>query len=342
MPDSHIPASAPLTVISDPDEGRDAWRNAWRNTSRDTAPGRPEPSPFHHPVFLDRLERIVPWKRLFLHAPGVGSASVFLRRRGPVGDIVLPPFCPFSAVLLNGSAGKSGDFLAASPHLPPTRLFSLPPGVRAEALGAASRAEIVERFTFHLPTAPLEQAIERWSSSQRRSFRKHVDDYTYESLDQDVLSRAGDAVRSRLESIAGLAAEGYARHGARLPLHTSGLVSLSEDLIREDLATLHVLRDSNDRVVAGVLALGNRHMAWYWLAGSEPGPAMTVLLAHLQDALHRADLPVLDLMGANTPGIAEFKRRFGGELRSYLHVRTSSLAGRLAEKAAQAFHRIRT
>jgi len=348
--DSHTPASSYLTVIQDPERGREAWREAFRSAvaSRNTIAGRDDVvgqndlTPFQHPTFLDGLERIVPWKRLFLHAPGVGSASVFLRHRGPVRDIVLPPFCPFSAVIPDESAHASGSLLAASPLLPPTRLFSLPPGVEAAALGVTTRAEIKERFTYHLPSASPEKAIEGWSSSQRRSFRKHADDYLYVVQDQDALGHSAGAVRSDLVAVAALAAAGYARHGARLPLGQGGLVSLSEDMIRSGLGRLHVLKDSKGDTVAGVVALANKRMAWYWLAGSEPGPVMTVLLGHLQDALHTAGVPVLDLMGANTPGIAEFKRRFGGELKSYLHVRTASLAGRMAEKAARAFHRARS
>ncbi|HET6566995.1 MAG TPA: hypothetical protein VFG50_03460, partial [Rhodothermales bacterium] len=52
-------------------------------------------------------------------------------------------------------------------------------------------------------------------------------------------------------------------------------------------------------------------------AGSEPGPAMSVLLANMLPALASSGMRTFDYQGANTPSIAEFKRRMGARLVSY-------------------------
>jgi len=328
-----------VTVISDPEAGRMAWR--------DVHASHADASPFCDPVFLDGLERILPWKRLFIHAPGLGAASVFVRRRGPVKDLVLPPFCPYSAVHPEEgveSEATTRSLLLSTPNLPPTRLFSLEPGLDESILGPAPEQghTVTRRFTYHLSTAPIEDAVAAWSSSQRRSFRKYVATYRYQRVDAQDLTRASDTVRQDLKQVAALTAGGYDRHGSRLPLSLAGLLQLSEELIRHERGTLHLLRSSKSgSIEAGVLTLGRAGMAWYWLAGSLPGPAMTVLMGHVQDDLHHAGVPVLDLMGANTAGIGEFKRRFGGALVSYLHVRTATRAGVMAERAAQWIHRFR-
>lgn len=335
-----LPPTLPPTVIIDAEEGRNAWQQAVAEYS--------DLSPFLHPTFLDGIERILPWRRLFVRASGLGSASVFLRQRGPVRDIVLPPFCPYSALLPDAAPPPSNmvdlaSLLMPARQLPTTRLFSLPPGTGMERLGAApDSTQARERFTYHLPALPLERAVEEWSTSQRRAFRKHNGSFTYSMVDADTLAGSPATVRAVIAETIQRVQAGYARHRARMPLTSSGLQQLSEDLIRDGIGQLHILRDTtDDALAAGVLVVRNSHTAWYWLAGSEPGPAMTVLLGYLQDDLYRTGVSILDLMGANTPGIAEFKRRFGGTLISYLHIRTASWAGLAAERAAMWYHRLR-
>ncbi len=335
-----LPPTLPPTVIIDAEEGRNAWQQAVAEYS--------DLSPFLHPTFLDGVERILPWRRLFVRASGLGTASVFLRQRGPVRDIVLPPFCPYSALLLDVGPPPSdtvdlASLLMPARQLPTTRLFSLPPGTGMERLGAApDSTQANERFTYHLPALPLERAVEEWSTSQRRAFRKHRGSFTYSMVDADTLAGSPATVRAVIAETIQRVQAGYARHRARMPLASSGLQQLSEDLIRDGIGQLHILRDATDNgLAAGVLVVRNSHTAWYWLAGSEPGPAMTVLLGYLQDDLYRTGVSTLDLMGANTPGIAEFKRRFGGTLISYLHIRTASWAGLAAERAAMWYHGLR-
>ena len=335
-----LPPTLPPTVIMDAEEGRNAWQQAVSEHS--------DVSPFLHPTFLDGIERILPWRRLYVRASGLGAASIFIRQRGLVKDIVLPPFCPYSALLLDVAPPPSdtvdlASLLMPARQLPTTRLFSLPPGTGMERLGAApDGAQARERFTYHLPSLPLERAIEEWSNSQRRAFRKNEGSFAYSMVDTDAFTRSPAAVRTDIAETIQRVQAGYTRHRARMPLTSSALQQLSEDLIRDGIGQLHILRDTTDKALAaGVLVVRNSNTAWYWLAGSKPGPAMTVLLGYLQDDLYHTGVSTLDLMGANTPGIAEFKRRFGGTLVSYLHIQTASWAGLAAERAAMWYHRLR-
>lgn len=78
---------------------------------------------------------------------------------------------------------------------------------------------------------------------------------------------------------------------------------------------------------AGVVVLHDDATAHYWIAGSRPGPAMTVLLGHLLERLASNGMKLFDFVGANTPSIAEFKRRFGPQLVSYYRVEETSAVG---------------
>ena len=62
--------------------------------------------------------------------------------------------------------------------------------------------------------------------------------------------------------------------------------------------------------------------ATYWLSGSTPGPAMSVLFPPRR-ARARGPLACcnLDLGGANVPGVAQFKRQLGGVLTPTVTVR---------------------
>ena len=84
---------------------------------------------------------------------------------------------------------------------------------------------------------------------------------------------------------------------------------------------------------AGLAALTDGRTAHYWLAGSVPGAAMTVLLAEAFTRLAEEGVTTFDFAGANTPSIAEFKRKFGSTLVPYARARcVSHPALRLADR----------
>jgi hypothetical protein len=65
----------------------------------------------------------------------------------------------------------------------------------------------------------------------------------------------------------------------------------------------------------------DRARAWYWIVGSRPGPAMSVLVAHALDALATDGVTSVDWCGANAPTVADFKASFGGRLAPTVRAR---------------------
>jgi hypothetical protein len=93
-----------------------------------------------------------------------------------------------------------------------------------------------------------------------------------------------------------------------------------EKLLHRGIATAYAAVQKNSgKTEAGIVTLSEGDTAYYWLAGSRPGPSMTVLLGKLCERLYEEGFSTLDLVGANTPSIAEFKRRFGSTLVPYHH-----------------------
>ena len=291
--------------------------------------GRNDLTPFQRPEFLSGLTRSVPWAPILVDWDQGSSQWAFLRKRGPSSDLVLPPFCPFSSLLFSPEStpaqrATSMETLGIrGAGLPDSRLLAIDPQDWAATGRPSAPPGLTQQdmATWVINLAPLEDLMQDWSASARRTWRKHKDDYHF-------------AEGGSVDDLVELVAAGYARHGKRLPIPGPALISWSEDLIHTEIGRLYTLMQGST-LAAGVLILRGPVRAWYWLAGSFPGPAMTVLLGHLLPHLHDQGVPAFDFMGANTPGISEFKRRFGGSSVSYPHWLHRTPTARLLEKAAR-------
>ena len=113
-----------------------------------------------------------------------------------------------------------------------------------------------------------------------------------------------------------LPATGFLAGLAPAALYLAALFGLSALPNFEQLRVLLVAPDDG-RAEAAVCTITDAGTSYYWLAGSVPGPAMTVLLGSLLPKLRQDGVRIFDLVGANTPSIAEFKRRLGAQLEEY-------------------------
>lgn len=287
-----------------------------------------DPSPFCQPQVLAGLNHLFGWENVLLQVNNELSAWCSLRKRGPLADLVVPPLTQFTPILARPEL-KNGDVeeivsTLMLPHaeLPYSRFFSLPPSFGSAFPGHPDRrVQQVTKKTFHVACAPLEEALSSWSSSHRRTFRHENERFQFH-VDE------GNPIE-----IAQLTDAAYRRGGSRLAVEPKRLHPFVQQLTDDGLVrTVHVTDTSGD-LKAGIILLVNKEKAWYWVAGSHRGPAMTVLLAHTLAFLHEQGIKTLDMVGANTPAIAEFKRRFGGIGVDYLHVSRRSLVVELAEKA---------
>jgi hypothetical protein len=294
--------------------------------------GRSDLTPFQRPEFLDGLSRSVPWKPVWIAWDDSLVQWSFVRRRGPSSELVLPPFCPFSSLLFapEATTAQRTEALAQlgsrEAHLPSSRLFALDPrdwetAGRPEAPSGLMQREMA---TWEVGLAPVEDLLPLWSASARRTWNKHREVYRF-------------AEGGSISDLVDLVVSGYVRHGRRPPMAGTALVSWAQDLVGSGLARLYTVSEG-DSMAAGVVTLVGPSRAWYWLAGSRPGPAMTILLGHLFGRLHDQGIPTFDFMGANTPSISEFKRRFGGRLVTYPHWHRKTPVASIFEQAARIRH----
>ena len=241
---------------------------------------------------------------------GTPVAGAIMYGRARLGRVqaVVPPFTQYSALVLNHAPSETAI------HRKEDALAAL-----LESLeGSYSRVQLLAKLADPRPAqwrgwqvSPLftyeltsEQGVESWSASARAAHKKHQGEY-YVVEGPDM---ARDIVK--------LCAKSYQRHQRKLPANQDAMVSLIGSLGSAVRCFIAQSRKTYERL-AGLAVLHDGQTAHYWLAGSVPGPSMTVLLGEVLPELYAAGIKTFDLVGANTPSIAEFKRRFGPRLTQY-------------------------
>jgi hypothetical protein len=258
-------------------------------------------SSFAHPLFVDAVTDVFGLD-IQTWATDDVIVSAWYRRFGPLRRFTHPAFCYYSPVLLEQGV-SARDLIATGMRAGASRL-QLPPGIRFE-----NERETPSRDfkTYHVSTDALDPSS--WSASQRRLFARSREAYRF---------REGSAAEIVSRSV-----EAYGRHGRKAPFNERQMKDLVSRLQGLGLVEIHALDAQSSSNEAALAILLDDRTACYWLAGSKPGPAMTVLLGNVFEKLKERGLS-LDFLGANTPSIAEFKRRFGGELVSHVHLELES------------------
>lgn len=233
-------------------------------------------------------------------------------------EVIVPPLTPYTAVL----AGKGWP--AAEIHRHSSAVDALLEVVEAEYPAATLHLQpaltdtrpfdwrgwsVRPLYTYFVPLSADAPPPAGWSKNDRRLFL-----------------RQGDAARfvespEVVETVLALSVASYGRHERRFPAPQDRVRLLVERLRAAGLLRAFTLAPPGaDEPEAGVLLLQDGDSACYWMAGSKPGPAATLLLGHLLTRLCDEGVARLDFVGANTPSIAEFKRKFGSELATYYRV----------------------
>lgn len=272
--------------------------------------------PCQTPAYVTMAARHAGWEAIEIPSPVEGSvASLAVRRVGPFSQVVLPPFAPYSAIVLQAESGRASDATRSLEALAldlesrfDDLVIHLPPGHPFTPVLTGRSWDVSTRRTYLLDTRTAAE-VETWSASAGRNFRRHAEDF-------EVREEPGQA-----ESVALLCRASYERSRRAPPIRPDSMAPLARAVVEAGLGQAWTARDAEGRVQAGLVTLTAGPTSSYWMAGSEPGPAMTVLLGRVLSELRDRGIPRFDFVGANTPSIAEFKRRFGGQLVEYAAAR---------------------
>ncbi len=244
---------------------------------------------------------------------GRPAAMVATRSAGPFRQAFVPPFTPYTCVALDPEDGEAAAHSGASSlgilagglaEAFDDVVLLLPPRVTDMRPLQWAGWTVEPRYTYRVdPAVAADPAT--WSDNPRRTLQQRRTEFRIE----EGTRFAGD--------VAALCAGAYERHRRPGPMSPDAMATLVARLADSERVRVFAALDDADRVRAGVALVGGSPVSYYWMAGSEPGPAMTVLLASVFEQLAAARVDVLDFVGANTSSIAEFKRRFGPDLVRY-------------------------
>jgi CelD/BcsL family acetyltransferase involved in cellulose biosynthesis len=286
------------------------WTALWRRS--------PQRTPFARAAFLRAAAAVGDGLTVRVHlvddrGQDVAGCALHERRRGPYREVVLPAFTPYSGFLLLGRQKESDVHYRRSPF---ERLLEgvearyhsvrihVPPGVD-DVRPAVWRGWTAQPFyTYGRELKAASDPTEGWSTKTAGAFRKHSENY--------------EVVEPDISACIPLFSDSYGRSGRRMPLTPNRLQRLIERLKEGGVAEVYGARNVySNELEAAVIVPRDDVAAYYWIAGSVPGPAMTVLIGKLLQILAADGVERFDFVGANTPTIAEFKRKFGCTLRPY-------------------------
>lgn len=248
----------------------------------------------------------------------VAALVAYEKRRGPYRLAVVPPLTPITPVLLAEPPAEADVHARRSP------LDALIAGLDGHfhALGFRLQPEITDvrpftwagytaspRYTYAQPLGPTEAFLAGASKMVRRRIRREADRFE--------LAEASD----QLDVLGRLEAEVYDRQGTVSPLDPTQRDVFLRRLLGADLGRLFVLRETaTGEAVGARVVVTDGTAAFFTIAASRPGPAMTVMTHLVRERLVEAGVQSLDLVGANLPTVAEFKRSFGMPLVMQFYV----------------------
>ena len=245
----------------------------------------------------------------------IAGVIVQEKRRGPFRLGIVPAFTSYTPWLLASPSAASTihareaieeRLLAAIERDFDQVRLHLPPHVRDMRPFQWRGWRVSTFYTYLISLNPASDPLATWSASARRNFLGAREAYLFS---ED--AHAGDALLR-------LSRASYGRQNRRYPAAPDAMAGVLAELQRTGWVRIFTVRRTpTSAPEAAVGVLYARDSAYYWMAGSLPGEAMTVLLGQILSLLRDEGVTTFDFAGANTPTIAEFKRRFGGVLTPY-------------------------
>ncbi len=291
----------------------DADRQSWDTLVRVSPQRNPYASPEYVQAFGEAFDYEPEIVGLFRDNYLIGGTVLYLERKGPYRRVTIPPFTQYTSVLLEEPPPVAAIHARNSPldallyHVEDqyaSLQIALHPSLQDVRSFQWHNWEVFPRYTYMLELKDRERLLRDWSAGTRRLFLKHESEF--EVIEAPWASRA----------IIDLAVQSYTRHACSFPTDPKRLDRAVRRLVDTHFARAFIAR-RREEPEAGLIILHDRKTAYYWIAGSRPGSAMTVLLGSVLPRLYAETIDRFDFVGANTPSIAEFKRRFGPELRLY-------------------------
>ncbi len=249
-------------------------------------------------------------------------------RRGPLTRLTTPPLTPHAGFLVAPVAGKSPGRLESAWHQSVAALsaglwrqfhhvqLALGPGLHDARPFTWGRWTVATRYTYVIPDTRPEPWWDRLERRTRTVLRKaQQGGFTVHAIgDLGELGRLYELLYESRQQIA--------------PVPTGRVLRFANLAVADGLAEAHAVAAPDGQVASVVVFVRGWDTLHAWVAGADPqfNPSGATTLLYW-DVVTRAGLPRFDFVGANLPGVAHFKRGFGGDLIPYLVVDRCRHAG---------------
>jgi CelD/BcsL family acetyltransferase involved in cellulose biosynthesis len=173
-------------------------------------------------------------------------------------------------------------------------------------------------------------AMRGWRLRKQQSIRISLNDMqsVWEGFSQSLrrkLRRASEGqlrldTDPPLDLVVRMFEQSYLRHGTLPPIPGTTLERWLRALTECGITNCFAARHPDGRYAAVRVVIRNGNVLYDWLAGVDPSvaPSAAHWLVHALLARYAAEGCMLfDFMGANTPGVTDFKRSFGGYDHEY-------------------------
>jgi hypothetical protein len=254
------------------------------------------------------------------HGLAAGLCGV-TTRRGPLTRLTTPPLTPHAGFLVAPVSGRSPSRLESAWHQSVAALsaglwrqfdhvqLALGPGLLDARPFAWEHWGVSTRYTYIIPDTRPEPWWERLERRTRTVLRK--------------AQQGGFTVHTSgdLGDLGRLYQRLYEHRHQAAPVPVSLVLDLANLAVASGLAEAHAVVAPDGQVASVVVFVRGWDTLHAWVAGAEPqfNPSGATTLLYW-DVVTRAGLPRFDFVGANLPGVAHFKRGFGGDLVPYLVV----------------------
>lgn len=242
----------------------------------------------------------------------VAGVPFLTRKRGPLRIAPPHPITLYNGIVALPDAPREAIAagLAALERRCHYAALLAPPHLDARVFGDRPRWQTTEQASIVVDVADFEQTWKQFTQSLRRKIRRAEE----QSL---VFHRIEDT-----GLLLALHQKSYARHAIAPPLPADTLRAWVRTLQQEGIAECYGASLPAGAVIAARAVIPDGDVLFDWLAGAEIAhhdiAASHWLVARiLQEASARA-MRRFDFMGANTPGVTDFKRSFGGLTTPYL------------------------
>jgi hypothetical protein len=246
--------------------------------------------------------------------------------------------------------GRQRFFLRVSPP-PPITLYNgfqsihrqdaENPDAELPAAAAAILGAIATRYHFVSLALPIDCEVidvfrkHRWELTARQTIRIDMPDFdtVWKGYSQSLRRKIRRAEEHQLRmvetndagAVASMYSLSYERHAKHPPIPASVVCAWLRALSEQRIARMYTAVLPGGAILAARAVIPDHDTVYDWLAGADLAAADISASHWLVSAIQRRfaeeGFRTFDFMGANTPGIVDFKRSFGGETVPY-HIAT--------------------